>query len=170
MKPLHDPCPDDVTAYAEPIGRLVDLPGAPNYQQAVEFFTDYPERSLTTAGSRAFLYQLVKALRPRFVLEIGTYYAGATEVLARALWANKFGQLLTIDPHGADRVPTILERWPQELRDVATYAPTDSMGIFTRFESMRPSIDIVFLSMAPTNMGLHSTTWRCRQNGYAPAA
>ena len=148
MKPLIDPCPEDLTAYAEPIGRLIDLSEAPNYQQTIEFFTGYPERALSSPGSRTFLYQATKALRPHFVVEIGSYYAGGSEVIARALHANGDGQLLTIDPYGADRVPKILERWPAELQKVTTFAPADSMGLFSKFEGMQPSIDIVFVDGA----------------------
>ena len=147
VKPLQDPCPEDLTAFADPIGRLIDLPDAPGYRQTVEFFTGYPERSLLSEGSRAFLYQAIKALQARFVLEIGTYYAGTTEVLARAVHANGpgSGHVMTIDPYGAERVPQIIEGWPQSLRDITTYAPIDSMGIFIRLERLRPSIDLAFI-------------------------
>lgn len=145
MKPLNDTAPHDLSSYAEPIGRLVDLPGAPGYQQTVDFFEGYPELSLTSPGSRAFLYLATKALRPRFVLEIGTYYAGTTEALARGVAANGFGHMMTIDPYGAERVPAILEGWPSELRDVTTFGAIDSMGLFTRLEQLRSAIDLVFV-------------------------
>ncbi len=145
MKPLEDPCPEDLTGYANPIGRLVDLPDSPGYPKAVEFFTGYPERSLASAQSRAFLYQTVKAMQAGFVVEIGTYYAGTTEVLARAMNANGAGHVMTIDPYGGQRVPAILEAWPPELRTVTTYAAVDSMGLFTQLAGVRPSIDIIFV-------------------------
>ena len=145
MKPLHDPCPEDLGTYAEPIGRLIDLPDATCYRQTVEFFTGYPERSLLSEGCRAFLYQAIKALQARFVLEIGTYYAGTSEVLARAVHANGTGHVMTVDPYGAERVPKILAGWPQQLQDITTYAATDSMGIFIRFERIRPTVDLAFI-------------------------
>ena len=67
---------------------------------------------MASAQSRAFLYQTVKAMQARFVIEIGTYYAGTTEVLARAMHANGAGHVMTIDPYGGQRVPAILEAWP----------------------------------------------------------
>ena len=145
MKPLEDPSPEDLTTYANPIGRLVDLPTTAGYPDTVEFFTGYPERSLASAQSRAFLYQAVKAIKAGFVLEIGSYYAGTTEVLARAIHANGSGHVMTIDPYGGKRVPEILEAWPPELRDVTTYAAIDSMGLFSEFAHVRPSIDLVFV-------------------------
>ena len=145
MKPLKDTAPHDLSSYAEPIGRLVDLPGAPGYQQTVEFFDGYPERSLASPGCRAFLFMAIKALRPRFVVEIGTYYAGTTEVLARGVAANGWGHIMTIDPCGAEGMPPTLESWPSQLSDVTTFAATDSMGLFTRLEHLRSAVDFVFV-------------------------
>ena len=80
-------------------------------------------------------------MQARFVVEIGTYYAGTTEVLARAMHANGAGHVMTIDPYGGQRVPAIFEAWPPEPRTVTTYAAVDSMGLFTQLAGVRPSID-----------------------------
>ena len=51
---------------------------------------------LATSGSpprrlQAIIYHLVRKLRPKTALEIGTLFAGTTHVIARALWANGEG-------------------------------------------------------------------------------
>ena len=56
-----------------------------NYERAKDYFREYPGHSLLYDSSRAFLYELVRGMRPSAVLEIGTYRAGTTEVLARAM-------------------------------------------------------------------------------------
>jgi hypothetical protein len=51
---------------------------------------------------------LIRTLRPQAVAEVGTLFAGTTEVMARALWENGSGVIHTADPYGADRCPEII--------------------------------------------------------------
>jgi hypothetical protein len=67
----------------ETVGRIL---ASQNYRRAQDYFRNYPAHSLLFDSSRAFLYELVRETRPNAVLEIGTYRAGTTEVLARVLW------------------------------------------------------------------------------------
>lgn len=70
---------------------LLRLPATAAHRVAVENF-----KGLATAGSppprlQALLYHLIRELRPKMVLEIGTLFAGTAHVIARALWANGEG-------------------------------------------------------------------------------
>jgi hypothetical protein len=78
--------------------------------------------------AQAFLFAMVRNLKPEHVFEIGTYNAGTTEVLARALHANGRGTVHTVDPFGMPHVPAILFKWPRELRRHARFYPMDSMA------------------------------------------
>lgn len=59
------------------------LPTSNAFREVCHFFQRYPPMSLLSATSRSLLYFLTRQLRPRVVLEIGTYYAGTSEVFAR---------------------------------------------------------------------------------------
>jgi hypothetical protein len=73
---------------AAPTGRASDIAAvmaSPEYAVIRAYFSRYPGRSLMSDHSRAVLYSLVRMMRPQLIAEIGTLYAGTTEVFARAL-------------------------------------------------------------------------------------
>jgi predicted O-methyltransferase YrrM len=145
IRPLSDVAPGDLGAYAEPAERLAELPGLPSYRAALDYFAAYPAQALTSPGSRAAMYHLVRALKPKLTLEIGTFHANTTEVIARALAANGGGHLLTIDPFGAERVPAILATWPAELARHVDFLAVNSMELFIHFDSIEPKLDLCFV-------------------------
>ena len=149
VKPVVDVVEADLSPFAMQAARLLDLPNRPDFSQAMAFFEDYPVRALSVPQNRAFMHCLVRALQPGLFIEIGTYYAGMTEVIARAMLTNQNngapGQLLTIDPYGNDRVPGILESWPSELSELVSYLPVDSMGLYTQINTINASVDICFI-------------------------
>ena len=119
---------------------------APGFAQAEAYFTDYPERVLASPRVRAFMYQLVRAWRPKLMVEIGTYFAGTTEIAARALWANgEGGRLVTTDPYGGHRVPAILAQWPAELAESVVFLDKTSMDFYIAFGAHSPEVDIAFI-------------------------
>ncbi len=143
---LVDINPVDVTPYMTPAERLAELPRCDGFDRVLEYFSDYPARSLATPGCRAFMYHLVKALKPRLMAEIGTYYAGTTEIIARALLANgNDGRIVTIDPYGAERVPGILQEWPEQLRQRVIFSPANSMQFFIELDQVKPQLDMAFI-------------------------
>jgi predicted O-methyltransferase YrrM len=115
------------------------------FAEALSYFTDYPPRSLMSDHSRAVLFWLVRALRPQAVAEIGTLYAGTTEVLARALWENGGGIVHTADPYGGDRCPAIIAQWPAELQRHARFRPLSSMDFFARLVLESVTLDMVLV-------------------------
>jgi Methyltransferase domain len=109
------------------------------------YFQPYPAKSLVSCESRAFLYLLARAMRPTAIAEIGTYYAGTSEVLARALWENGAGLFHTADPFGGERCPVIIRQWPEALQKFVQYYDMNSMEFFSRCEATGTLLDIVFI-------------------------
>jgi predicted O-methyltransferase YrrM len=124
---------------------LADLVVTPFYTDAVSYFAEYPARSLMSHYSRSVLYCLIRMLRPQAVAEVGTLFAGTTEVMARALWENGAGMIYTADPYGADRCPDIIASWPQELRCITHFRPLSSMDFFLELDRQRVALDLVLV-------------------------
>jgi predicted O-methyltransferase YrrM len=112
-----------------------------------DFFADSPSasRSLLTPVAQALLYTVIRNLRPDHVVEIGTYKAGTSEGLARALQANGNGMLHTVSPFDAERVAAIMPRWPTELKQRVRYHQMDSMAFFMQLdnENIRPDVVLI---------------------------
>ena len=115
------------------------------FQTLCNFFADYPGHSLLSSVGRAFLYQLVRANRPGDVVEIGTYWGGTAEVIARALHANNFGHLYTCDPYGAERCPAVMAQWAPALRKRVTFLPANSMALADYLKMREIRLDLAFI-------------------------
>lgn len=115
---------------------------SPVYWDLVKVFGKFPARSLMSSQSRAVLYGLIRMMRPEAVAEIGTLFAGTTEVMARALWENGNGIVHTADPFGAERCPQAISEWPADLRRHARYYPLNSMAFFAE---VRGPLDLVLV-------------------------
>ncbi len=111
----------------------------------VAYFAAYPEQSLLSTVSRAFIYHCVRSQKPDRVIEVGTYHAGTAELIARALHENGRGRLFTADPFGAVRCPAIISTWPDELRERVEFFPLNSMAFYLELERRKLSIDIAFI-------------------------
>ena len=96
------------------------------FRRVFEFYAGYPERSLFSYNGRALLHHLIVMLRPERLLEIGTMYAGTTEVLARAVWEAGRGHVETLDPYGAERCPALIDAFMPELRERVTFRARSS--------------------------------------------
>jgi predicted O-methyltransferase YrrM len=127
------------------LGSITELMNSPTYDDLCTYFQNYPRRSLMGDKSRAMLFGLIRMLRPNMVAEIGTYYAGGAEVMARALWENGEGFLLTTDPFGAERCPAIIANWPTELRSLIQFHPLSSMDFFAKLHRERLELDFVLV-------------------------
>jgi predicted O-methyltransferase YrrM len=124
---------------------LLAWKGSPSYDRAVAFYRNYPAGSLQSDEARALLHHLVVMHRPERVLEIGTWHAGTTETLARALHETGRGEIETIDPFGAERCPPIIAALPPELRNIITFYPDDSAKHFDRVLSNNAYYDFVLV-------------------------
>ena len=115
------------------------------YADAFSYFRDYPPRSLMSDHSRAVLYCLIRILRPTYIAEIGTLYAGTTEAMARARWENNWGIIYTADPFGADRCPAIIGQWPKDLQNFVSFHPLSSMDFLSYLTQRRISLDFTLV-------------------------
>jgi predicted O-methyltransferase YrrM len=117
------------------------------FETATQFFTDNPaaQRSLVSGQAQALLYSVIRNLRPDHVFEIGSYKAGTTEALCRALQANEHGLLHTVDPFRGDYVAATIAHWPTELVRHVTIHSMSSMDFYMEMErqSVRPGVVFV---------------------------
>src|SRR5262245_5653654 len=117
------------------------------FETTTRFFSDNPaaQRSLVSGEAQALLYSIIRNLRPDHVFEIGSYKAGTTEALCRALQANGHGLLHTVDPFRADYVAATIAHWPAELFRYVSIHPMTSMDFYMEMErqSVRPGVVFV---------------------------
>lgn len=72
---------------------------------ADEIEKEVPQDDSASEGEKCFLYGLVRALKPKVVLETGTHRGKATLYMANAIHDNGIGKLYTCDPNdGWDQV------------------------------------------------------------------
>ena len=117
------------------------------FETTTRFFSDNPaaQRSLVSGEAQALLYCIIRNLRPDHVFEIGSYKAGTTEALCRALQANGHGILHTVDPFRGDYVAATIAHWPTELLRHVSIHPLSSMDFYMEMErqSVRPGVVFV---------------------------
>jgi predicted O-methyltransferase YrrM len=146
VKPIADiPCPMiDLAASDDPVAAIM---AAPEFGAARAFFADNPvtTRSLETPVAHALLYCVVRNLRPDHIFEIGTYRAGTTEAICRALQANGHGTAHSVDPFTGDYAEAVLKHWPPALlRHVRLY-PTNSMTFYAEMRRQKINPGLVFV-------------------------
>lgn len=126
---------------------VLTILSAREFESATQFFADNPaaQRSLVSPQAQAMLYAILRNLRPDHVFEIGSYKAGTTEALCRALAANGHGIVHTVDPFRADYVMATLSHWPRELAQHARVHSMSSMDFFMEMErqDIRPGVVFV---------------------------
>jgi predicted O-methyltransferase YrrM len=119
---------------------------SPEFETMVRTFAKSPsiKGALVSPDSQALLYCLIRLLRPRLAIEIGTYLASTTEAMARAIADNGRGALHTVDPF-AIKARLIIARWPRELRKVTRFHLSDSMLYFGKMQQRGIRSDLVFV-------------------------
>jgi predicted O-methyltransferase YrrM len=146
VKPISDvPFPTiDLASHANPVAAIM---ATPQYDAAMQFFLDNPaaQRSLISSQSQGLLYCLIRNLRPEHVFEIGTYKAGTTEAICRALLANGRGIAHAVDPFQGQYIAAILKFWPPELLRHVRLHMKDSMAFFGDMERQRIHPELVFV-------------------------
>jgi predicted O-methyltransferase YrrM len=145
VKPIADiPAPRVELESSDPIAAIM---AAAEFTPATAFFADNPviSRSLETPAAHALLYCLIRNLRPDHVFEIGTYQAGTTEAICRALHANGRGMAHSVDPYNAEYAAAVLKHWPPELlRHIQIYS-MDSMAFYMDMRRKRIRPGLVFV-------------------------
>jgi len=140
LEPIPYPLVD--VTQPDPVAAMV---AATEFRQAGQWFAGTPSRALLSAASQALLYCLTRNLKPAAVFEIGTYMAGTSEAICRALLLNGGGVLHTTDPYGRARVPPILMKWPRALRAHIRFYPAHSMDFFSRMLETNIRPDLIFV-------------------------
>jgi predicted O-methyltransferase YrrM len=120
-------------SYDQPWATIARLHEHREFVAAAEYFSRIPSRSLLSAVSQAHLYFAIRSLKPENVVEIGTYHAGTSECIARALASNGNGHLYTISPHAGDIIRANIAAWPDPLARMVTYHETDSAMFFQQY-------------------------------------
>jgi predicted O-methyltransferase YrrM len=134
----------DLATSRDPVAQII---AAPEIEATKTYFYDNPAgpRSLISSQSQALLYSLVRNLRPDHVYEIGTYKAGTTEAICRALYANGKGIAHAVDPFRGEYIAAVLKLWPPELfRHVRLHAK-DSMAFFNDMDREHIQPALVFV-------------------------
>ena len=136
--------PMDLTSVGDPVKEILT---SSEFETATRFFSNNPaaQRSLVSGQAQALLYSIIRNLRPEHVFEIGSYKAGTTEALCRALQANGHGLLHTVDPFRGDYVAATIAHWPAELFRYVRIHPMSSMDFYMEMErqSVRPGLVFV---------------------------
>ena len=130
---------------------LFKLPGADETKIVADSFGPHSLGS-PLPNVQAIMYQLLVETRSAHILEIGTYFAGSTHVLARAANATGDGMVVTIDPFGQDRVPAILQDMPRELSSLVHFYPYNSMELFLQNMQAQLEFDAVFVESDPISL------------------
>jgi predicted O-methyltransferase YrrM len=133
----------DINA-SDPISAIVETAEFQHCAQIIQS-RGFGKISLMSQHSQALLYCLIRLLRPTLVIEIGTYRAGTTQVIAWALAANGRGTLHTVDPFGGSVVPPILAAWPAHLRDLVRFHPVNSMEYFSELTQKGGRSELIFV-------------------------
>lgn len=145
IRPIEDiPCPiADLALAGDPVAAII---AAPEFDETTRWFGQPTlGRSLTSASAQALLFALTRNLKPAVAFEIGTYQAGASEAICRAMQANGRGMLYTTDPFGRSTVPPILFKWPRALRDHVEFFPRDSMSFFMLMQALNVASSLTFI-------------------------
>jgi predicted O-methyltransferase YrrM len=145
VRPLGPKMGDALEGMGVSLESLSQATHGPAWDELCDYFREYPPGSIMGDKSRAVLFALIRMLRPKTAAEIGTYFAGGAEIMARALWANGEGILYTTDPFGAARCPTIIATWPVELQALVQFHPLNSMDFLIRLHHQRVTLDFVLI-------------------------
>lgn len=145
----------------KPLAKIADYPKQPQdltfrsitewrkssaFDKTTAVFKGYPDNSLVGGIARELLYHIIRSTKAQNVIEVGTYYAATSEVMARALWENGCeGLLHTTDPFGRERCPSIISGWPSELQKHIRFYPLNSMDFFGELERGQVVVDMAFI-------------------------
>ena len=132
----------DANGPADPIPSII---AAPEFAATTRWFAQERGRSQLSPEAQALLFTLTRSLKPAHVFEIGTFLAGTSEAICRALAANGTGLLHTTDPFSLAAVPAILMKWPRQLRRRMRFYHLDSMAFFMRMERMGVRSQLTFI-------------------------
>jgi len=124
------------------------------------------DKSLMSIRALAVLTELIVEFQPRIILEIGTYFGGGSEILARALNETNSGLLITLDSNEAraEEVERRMALWDPDVRAKTTFLAHTSEEFFrSLIGKWEPAIDIAIVDGDHTYLGAYSDIVRCAQ-------
>jgi predicted O-methyltransferase YrrM len=78
---------------------IIEYYHSQEYQNLIARFQDIPD-AITMSHETAMLYALIKHIKPKLCLEIGSFFCHTTRIMAEALLDHfPTGKILTIDPY-----------------------------------------------------------------------
>jgi len=141
-----EPIPCAAVAANGPADPIPTIIADPAFAATTRWFAQEPSgRSQLSPEAQALLFTLTRNLKPAHVFEIGTFLAGTSEAICRALQANGTGLLHTADPFSLAAVPAILMKWPRALRRHLRFYHLDSMAFFMRMEQAGVRSQLTFI-------------------------
>jgi len=156
----------------EPDMDIPAIPESPEARQTEARFAAMESKSMLSARSLAFLHHLVLAMRPDLVLEIGTYFAGTSRILADALAESGNGSLITLDPDDGREaiVEKALEDWPENVREVTRYLHLASDDFFVGLTAMpEVNFDLMFVDGNHSYLAALGDLLNCAERATAKA-
>ena len=159
----------DVQTIADPVPAIVN---APEFPETVNFFATTPaaERALIPPVSQALMYAVIRNQKPHNLVEIGSFKAGTTEMLARTIQGTGYGTLHTGSPYDASRFLPVYHRWPARLRSPVRYYQVDSMTLFMRLDSQNIRPDVVVIDGSHdfefVQFDIHAAARRLSRGGF----
>jgi predicted O-methyltransferase YrrM len=117
----------------------------PSFIKLVEMCANgWPHQSTIIASEKAIMIWLIKSIKARYVLEIGTYFAGTTFALATSVRSIGGGEVHTIDPYGTKRAPEIISSWAKSLSDLIVFSDKYSTEYLLMMNKL-PAFDLIFI-------------------------
>jgi predicted O-methyltransferase YrrM len=126
------------------LGEIAAIIEHPDFKALEAACEPWPPLSTIAYGERAMLIWIIKAVRASNALEIGTYYAGTSMLLAAAMQSQDHGHVYTIDPYGEKRAPAVLAQWPAELRNRVTFTAKYA-SLYLMMINVIPTMDLIFV-------------------------
>ena len=122
---------------------LAEWQESESFKRLTAFYHDH-QRALQSHIALALLHHLIVMHRPKLALEIGTYQAGTSEVLARALHEAGGGHLETIDPFNNEQL-SLIAAMPLELQRRISFSHVNSGAHFDTALSQGKRYDFVLI-------------------------
>jgi predicted O-methyltransferase YrrM len=123
---------------------LVDWQSSEAFGRLTAFYYYY-KGALQSHVALALLHHLIVMHRPQLALEIGTYHAGTSAVIAQALHEVGGGHLETIDPFGGERCPPLIAAFAPELQRRISFSAVNSAAYFDQALSHGKRYDFVLV-------------------------
>jgi hypothetical protein len=107
------------------------------------------EQALAFAELQAFVFSIIRNLKPENVFEIGRGSEILTQVICQALQSNAAGILHATTAGVADRDHPLFDRWPSELRRFVRVYPADAISFINDMRAQGIRSELIVLNGLP---------------------